>query len=322
MTWLLRKHEQLRRLFSLQIYVIVEIMNLQKKQSYNKALLLILLTAVLGAGAGVLIKIVVREIPPISFTFLRFLVASFFALPFLLKQKHHFDKHFLRVLAISLLGTGNVTLYALGIASTQANIAQTLYSISPIIVAVLSFYLYKERCGLKKISGIALGLFGAFLIVLLPVLTKGALRDASLSGNLIVFFAVISFTFYIVLSQHLQKRFSPNYITSLFIVLTTIILLPFTLHDAVMHPFWWKSLSLNAIFLTFLIGSLGTYGLYVLSQYAVKHGNPVIATSSLYIQPAVAFYFAYLLLGEQITVNFFIGVVLVFIGAWITTRAK
>lgn len=297
-------------------------MSMGKKGGLNTAFLLIIIIAILGAGVGVLTKVVVREIPPFSFTFFRFFIASFFVLPYLLKQKHKFNKHFFHILLICLLATGNVTLYPVGVAYTQANIAQTLYSVSPVLAAILSFYLYKERFSMKKKIGIILGFIGALLIMFLPVISNGTITNASMFGNVIIFLAVVSFTIYTVLSKHGQLRFSPNYITSIFIVLTTIVLIPFLFIDSVIHPNWWHAVSIQSIFYTFLISSFGTYGLYLLNQYAVKHSNPVVATSALYIQPAAAFFFSFILLGEQLTFIFLIGVLLVFIGAWLLTRGK
>ena len=99
------------------------------------ALLAIIFTSIVGAGTGVLTKIAVQEIPPFSFTFLRFLLAAICMLPLFLKNKPASFKNIHKVILFSLFLCTNVILFPIGVALTTATIAATLYVFAPAIVA-------------------------------------------------------------------------------------------------------------------------------------------------------------------------------------------
>ncbi|OGE17351.1 hypothetical protein A2769_00690 [Candidatus Daviesbacteria bacterium RIFCSPHIGHO2_01_FULL_37_27] len=56
-----------------------------------RSIFLIFLAAFIGGGIGALAKISLEEIPPLSFTLLRFLLAAFVLLPFVIKGKESFS---------------------------------------------------------------------------------------------------------------------------------------------------------------------------------------------------------------------------------------
>jgi drug/metabolite transporter (DMT)-like permease len=287
-------------------------------KSYNLALVTIILAAFFGGAIPVLSKIALNEIPPISFVFFRFLIASIIILPFFLREIPKISV--LKIVFISLFATVNVTLFAFGVRLTTADVGQMLYTTVPIIVIVLSYILLKEKTTLRRFLGVIIGFAGAIMIILLPILGRGTIFSGNLVGNLLIFTAVISFSIYSVLSKKLQEQCSPICLTSLFIFTTTVILFILLPFDAASHPNWWQSVSTSGILSTLYVGIFGTAVYYLLYQYSIKHGTPTIASITLYIQPIVTFLVAYVILGEQLTAFFIIGSILVFLSAWIITR--
>ncbi len=286
----------------------------------SKSLMIIILAAVIGGGVPVLGKIALHQIPPLSFTLIRFFLASIFMVPLFLKSKPKLDKYFLNAFLISILAVLNVVFFAYGIRLTDATISQMLYTSVPIIAVIFSILVLKERLTKQKITGVLLGFVGALLIVISPIIIKGQSDQMSFLGNIIICLAVFSFSLYTVLSKSVQKHLSPIQLTSMFVILTTLIMIPLSLTEVSSYPNWWQSLSLQSILSTMYVGIAGTFIYYSLYQYAIKHGSPVIASMTLYLQPIATYFWAYFLLGEKLNLYFILGAILVFLGAWVITR--
>ncbi|MFA5023787.1 MAG: DMT family transporter [Patescibacteria group bacterium] len=291
-------------------------MNKQKQDNKIKIFLLVITAAVLGGGAGVFSKIALREIPPFSFTFLRFLIASIFLLPFSLKYLTRFRKSDYQIILLSLLASINVILFSFGIKYTSADMSQMIYVAVPIISAVFSFYLLKERFSFKKILGILLGFVGAILIIILPLLAHNQ-SSGTIYGNLIISLAAISISLYWVLSKKFQSQYSPLEINNYFIFTTTVLLLFLSFFDLAKTPSWWQGVSLVAYLSLAFVAILSTAVYYFISQILIKKATPVVASMVLNIQPFVTFIFAYYLLSETLSLLFIVGIVITLAGVWL-----
>lgn len=295
------------------------IIRINMKSDNLKALISVIFAAIFGGGIAVFSKIGLKQIPPISFTFLRFLIASLCMLPLILKEKIKVDKNIIKIILLSLLASANVVLFAFGIRLTTATISQMLYAVVPVIAGILSYFLLKEKIVSKKILGIFLGLLGVLTLILLPVFENTSNFHGSLIGNLIIMLAVFGFSIYTVLSKKLHKYYSPIFLTFVFAVTTTVILSPFFIKD-IINSQWIYNLRLISILSTLYVGIFGGAVYYILYQYAIKHSTPVIASMTMYLQPIATFFWAFFLLSERLTPGIIIGSTLSIGGAWLVTR--
>lgn len=282
-----------------------------QKSNYS-VILLILLAAIFGATTGVLGKIVLKEIPSFSFTFLRFFIALIFLIPFSLKHLPTFEKKDWRIILLSLLASINVILFSFGIKHTTANMSQMIYSSVPIVSAIFSFYLLKEKFGITKISGIVIGFLGIIAIILMPLISNNS--GGSIIGNLIITIAMISISLYWVLSKKLQLEYSSMKINNYFILVTTILLIPFLFFDLINNPYWVKNVSTSSYLYMIFIAVFGTAICYLINQILIKRTTPVMNSMILYIQPFATFLLAYIFLSEKLTTSFIVGVILSLLG--------
>ncbi len=278
--------------------------------------LLVVTAAILGGGAGVFGKIALTEIPPFSFTFLRFTAASLFLIPFSKGSFPVFSKEHSKIILFSLLASLNVILFAFGIKHTTANTGQVIYTAVPIISAILSFWFLKEKFGARKVAGVALGFLGAMFVVLLPFVTKGS-EAGTLYGNSIIFLAMLSISFYFVWSKKFQSAYSPMQINNYFIFTTAFLALFLSLPDFLKEPYWWQNVSLKSLLALLFVAFFSTALYYLLHQIIVKKSTPVMASMILYIQPFKAFVLSYIFLAEKLTPLFLIGVLLSLLGVGI-----
>jgi len=290
-------------------------LNQNQKNSYH-IFFLVVIAAILGGGAGVFGKIALAEIPPFSFTFLRFLIASIFLIPFSLKYLPAFKRKDYKIILLSLLASANVVLFAFGIKHTTANISQMIYTAVPIVSALLSFYYLKERFGVNKIFGIVVGFVGTVIVVLLPLISSNN-GGSTIGGNLTIVAAMLSISLYWVLSKKFHAQYSSLEINNYFIFTTTGLLFFLSIFDLFKEPTWWQGVSTNAYLALIFVAVLSTAIYYLISQIIVKKATPVMASMVLYVQPFTTFIWAYYFLSEKLSVLFLIGVFLSLLGVGI-----
>ncbi len=276
-----------------------------------------MLAAVLGGGASVFGKIALLEIPPFSFTFLRFLVASIVLVPFSLKFLPKFRKKDYKIILLSLLASANVVLFAFGVRHSTANITQMIYTAVPIVSALFSVIYLRERFGIKKITGIAIGFMGTLVIILLPFVYDSVSLGGAILGNLTIVVAMMSISLYWVLSKKFQKEYTPLEINNYFIFTTTFLLLFLSIFDLVKNPGWYIGVSINAYLSLAFVAIFSTAIYYLISQVIVKKATPVTASMILYVQPFSTFVWSYFFLSETLSLLFMIGAGLSLLGVGI-----
>jgi drug/metabolite transporter (DMT)-like permease len=284
----------------------------------QKAIIFILLTVVLGGATSTITKIGLEKFPPLSFAFIRFLIAGIIIFPFLLKT--NFFKDFKRLVLFSLLGTINITVFILGIKTTTATIGQLLYAGVPLLTAAFLFIFYKEKLTVRKSLGMGIGLIGVLFVILLPILEKGTRFSGDLLGNVLIGIGVISWSLYMTYSKKKLKSFSPFVLTAAFIWVTCFVLFPLSLTDLLSYPNWWINLTVPSVLSLFYVSVVSTVAVYLFNQYSIKHGGAILASMQYYLYPIFAYISAYIFLGEQLTLGLIVSGVLTLLGVYIVTK--
>lgn len=286
----------------------------------EKALLLIFLEALLSAGNGPVQKIGLFSIPPLTFAFVRFLLSSFVILPFFFQKRKKAWSEIKALSPMTAFASLNIMVFILGLRLTTASIAQLLYAATPLLSGVIAFRLLGDKLTTRKLMGIVIGFMGIVIVVLLPVLERGGQFSGNLEGNLLIIIGVVCTSVYMVLSKKAQQKHSPVAINNTFIILTTILLFPLFLLELIITPGWWTNVTLTGLSALLYTVVFGTIALWLVKQYAVKHGGVLIASLSMYLTPISTFILAYLLLGEKLTSGIIIGGVLALVGIFLTSR--
>ncbi len=290
-------------------------------QQYKNVLILIVIS-IIGGGTGVFFKISLKEIPPDLLTFLRFIFAFIFLIPFFLRKEDKIIKDYKKLILISLVAALNVIFFIIGFQHTTIISSSILYAAVPLIVGVLSSRIIKEKISFKKWLGIIVGFIGLLVIIIVPVLGSTSILSGSLLGNAIVLLAVFSFSLYSVLSKKYENEYSPIILTKYFIlttIATQIILMSFHLRESFyllghITTITWLSLMYSGI--------LGTSFYYLLYQYVIKKTTPVLTSMTFYLQPIAAVIWAKLFFNEKLTPALLIGGALIFLGITIVFEDK
>jgi drug/metabolite transporter (DMT)-like permease len=285
---------------------------MKKTLEKYKMVFLIVIMSIAGA-TGTFFKIALREIPIDLFTFMRFVFALLFFIPYLLRERSIVVNNKKNLILISCLGALNIFLFVWGIKYTTAIISVTLYAAVPLVVGLFSLVFLKENISFKKWLGIIVGFIGVLIIVVSPALGKSNVWNGTLYGNLIIVSALLIFCLYSIFSKKYAGGSSPIALTQ-YLIFTTmalqIIFLAFHLDDfkVLAHLSWetWASL--------FYCGVIGTTFYYFLYQYVIKNATPILASMVFFLQPLAGIMWARFLLGESVSSVFFVGGIFILFG--------
>ena len=252
-----------------------------------KALSAIILASFLWSTAGVVTKILLKTFDPIPLAFVRFFIASLVIAPFFVKNISTQVKQNLKLLIlVSLFGSGNIAFYYFGLAETTANAAAIIYTALPLLIAVLSYFLIHERIAQRKLLGILVGCIGILIIIALPLYETGQGLSGNTWGNVLIFIAVICWSFYTVGSSYLinEKHLSPIDITAISIFTSAGVFFLLTLTQP--NRSYVESLfNAKSFLLVIHLAILLTVATYLLFQWALKHSSATTASLTTYLQP-------------------------------------
>ena len=263
--------------------------------------LVVLCTLIWGCNYAV-VKIGLREIPPLGFNALRLSIASVLFLTVLAFARPEAAGHggrpaggrFFRSartiplrdwLAILALGAIGHFIYQLGFIgglelTTVAN-SSLIIGCSPVVVTALAVAVGQERVSTRYWLGAALSLVGVYLVV---GAGAGVSRD-SLVGDLVTLGAVCCWAVYVIWSRALMQRHSPLVVTGYTMTVGTLMYLPFG-YPSLAALDWggvsavaWSALVASAVFALFVAyliwhTSIQRIGNIRTAMYLEPHADP------------------------------------------------
>lgn len=169
-------------------------------------------------------KLGLKEISPILFAFLRYLLASFFFLLLAIIHENFFDVDYKYLTIFGMVSvTLPVVLQNIGLKYTSAYISGFIQSTGPIYTLILAYIFLNEKITRHKLIGLALAITGTYFIVS----PKGG---GNLFGNLLVLASAISYSIGGIMAKDLlNKNYHPFQIIAFASLFGTIFLAPLTL---------------------------------------------------------------------------------------------
>ncbi len=290
------------------------------KHHLEKVWVLAIIVAFIGASVAVSAKFTLQAFHPFTLITIRFLGASLFLLPFVVKSNAFNIRTFRKLFLVGLLGALNPILFFIALPFTQASVSPIIYASVPAMTALYLFITEKERLSVKQCIGIVTGLVGVSLIVLLPLLESG-IELSALKGNILIFVGAMFFMLYSVKSKHshVTQQGTSIALVFYFCIIALILSLPFTLIEISKYGIG-SNIPLTYLLNGIYIGVVGTGVLYVTHQYAIKKGSTVTASLFTYFQPVMTIILAIIFLGEHPTPTFILGGVFAIVGAGLAAK--
>ncbi len=200
----------------------------------------------------------------------------------------------LGVLGVTLMSC----LFHLAITFLPANIAALVFSCNPVFVVLFAPFFLPEKISLRKLMAVGLCLTGIFL------LARDRADGVSLIGLLMMLAAIIIFALYTVFFKKLTPRYGALPITAFAGLFGGLFILPLAWGVEGMPLATYATADwLGIAYLAVICTALG----YFLFIYGLGHIEASIGSMAFFLKPFLAAFFAWLVLGESLSVPILVG---------------
>jgi len=286
----------------------------------------LLLAILIWASNSIMVKVVLREIDPLTLTWLRFLIASLFYVPYAAATWRRAPRYaprewaLLGLAGMALVPAFSLTLYWALIYTSVANTALVRMT-EPAWVLLLGALLLGERATSRQMAGLALALAGTAALVLLgrgP--GAGAGHDALGIGFMVA--NSLAWVVYILCFKDLLRRHRVTQVTihaalagtaALFLITGPTHAGTVARAAAAMSPLAWALVITMALAVTIGSNQLFSYGLQRVTAGA--------AAAYSYLTPVLAALLAWLFLDEPVTAAVVVCGLVIAAGVYLVNRA-
>lgn len=261
-----------------------------------------------------------------SLAFLRFSLASLLIAPFFLLEtkKIKISKQDLpKLIGVGIFAiTLNITFFFEGIQRTTVINASALTLIIPLLSVLLGWIFLKEKIYLINLTGIFAGLLGALIIIQIPEIIFGNYAPKELIGNILLILASSCWVVGSVISRGLLKKYSSLVVTSTaFMVGVVTFFLP-AAKEYIQNPSWVNNVTVLGLLGLIYMTLLSSISAYFLFEWGLAKTSVNRANLFQYIEPFIAASLAIMILGEQVTMPFILGAILITAGVYLGTLSK
>ena len=265
-------------------------------------------------------RIISVHLPPLTSAFLRFLLASFCLVLFVLKIYGKFPRvnfpQFLLIIALGLTGVAGYSFFLFsGLKFITASRASMIISLNPSIITILSVLIFKDKFTKFKFTGIILSLTGALIVISqgnLQIILQGNIGW----GELFILGCVVCWSSFTVLGKIIMKDLKPIIaITYACLAGTIILILPAYLEDVLQNIMQY---SLEVWLSVFVLGFLGTALAFTWFYEGIDKIGPSRAGIFINFVPIFATLMAVLILREKLSPSLIVGAIFVVSGVYLT----
>jgi drug/metabolite transporter (DMT)-like permease len=291
----------------------------EKQSSHLKWFLLILLS-ILWGSSFILMKMGMKAFLPHQVAALRIAVAFFVMIPVLLYNglKEFTLKDLPAVFLIGIIGnTIPPFLFCFAQVGISSALAGILNALTPLFVLIMGVLFFSFQSNWNKNVGIGLGLVGTVLLILLK-------SDGSVNFqfNIYPFYIIAAAILYGIGANNLKKRLAHIHpiTTSALLYISTgyigIIVLYFSDFFTVLNS---NPEAYTAMYYVIFLGIFCTAFAMVVFNYLLKNSSVVFASTVTYLMPIVSLFWGFLD-GELITLIHLIGLGIILLGVYLTSR--
>jgi drug/metabolite transporter (DMT)-like permease len=200
--------------------------------------------------------------------------------------------------------------------TTLASNVSMLVCTAPLWTALLSRLFYpKDKVGANLWAGTLIALPGMALVVF----NGNFILEINPLGDILSMIGAFAWAFYSIILRSLGKRYDTVFITRKVFFWGLVTLIPFLfMPSAGFHP---VALSIPSVWGNLLfLGVVASLICFVVWNRILKEIGIVKASNYIYLNPAVTMLTAALFLGEHITWQAFLGLILIIGGLWIAEK--
>lgn len=210
----------------------------------------------------------------------------------------------------------NQLFFIKGLSLTYPIHAALLLLITPILIVFTAAWLLRERPGILRLAGLALGISGALVLILAK--DSGGDGDNVLLGNLFIIINAISYTVYFIMVKPLMLKYDAVVVLRWIFTIGLVLVLPFGWVEFADIP--WSRYSTVDYISMGLIVLCGTFLAYLFNLFGIKILGPSVAGLYIYTQPVFAALIAVIFLHEHLALYKIMAALLIFSGVYLANR--
>ena len=262
-----------------------------------------------------------QYIHPFALNFVRVAVTlTLFWILFILKPgKVKLERKDLPRFAVCAL-TGiviNQLFFIKGVSLTTVIHSSLLSLGSPIFITIIAAFLLKEKFTLLKGLGLACGIGGATVLVLMKD-SSGVVASNMVLGDILVLINAISYAFYLVLVRPLMAKYSGIQVLRWIFTIGAFGILP--IGFPYMLEASWSSFELSHWLVLAYVAVFATFVAYLLTVKSIALIGSSATGAFIYTQPVFAAVFAMIFAGEYFTIYKLVAAVLIFTGVYLVNK--
>jgi drug/metabolite transporter (DMT)-like permease len=280
------------------------------------------LAASIWGGMYVVSKYVLDFVPPLTLVFFRYIIA-FVVLFSILKitQRNHtrmrFQKNDWMLLGwIGFIGYFvSISLQFIGTKLSDAHTGALITSATPAFIVLFARLVLKESITIRKLAALFFATVGVVIVIGFKTDT-----DHSFWGSIILVGAAVTWALLSVYVKLASFRFSILTITTYAILFAIFFTAPLALWELQSNE-----ITLNNVYVILgilYLGIVSTAGAFFLWNKGMEMMDAGIGSLFFFFQPLVGSFFGWLLLGEHLDKNFFIGGFFILVGAFIVVTKQ
>lgn len=285
--------------------------------------LYVLLATILISGSFLASQKLANVIDPISLTLYRFVLALIFLSPVIIFSKNRL-KNVFKILPKAMVVSLVYTLYFIGMLRALENTTVlntgAIYTLVPLMTAVLCIFFFKEKIALKQLFIYILGIISTCIVVFQADFTLFLTLSLN-KGDIIFLIASLSMALYPVFIKLLYSKKDELLVLVFSTLLGGIIWMSLTM-QILNIPYNWNKIELNHFYsLLYLVLATTILTLFLYQKATLILGAKKIM-AYIYLNPAFVAVIMFLLEGQTISFGVFLGILLSAFATIIILRQK
>lgn len=283
--------------------------------------LLLILTTLFWSGNFVLSRGMHADIPPFALSFWRWVVAllilACFGLRHLLAERELVARHKKFLIIQGILGVAGFNSFIyMAMQTTTAINAVLVNSCIPIIIVLISWLRYNDRLSVRQCFGVATSLSGVILII-----SRGELATLYNlqfnTGDILVFMAAIFWAQYSANLKNYPQGLHPLAYQIAIVIVGLTFLLPLYLLEISTGRI--LTVTTSTVITILYVAIFASVLAFIFWNRAVAMLGANIAGPFIHLMPVFSTVLAVVFLGETLTRNHILAILLIFGGIFMTT---
>ena len=273
--------------------------------------LYLFITFFLWGSLYVASKYVLDKVPPFTVSLVRYAVAFLLLFVFIRIKKYRpvERKDYKYIFIIGFLGYFvALVLQLLGTKYSSASFAALVNSLNPIVIMIMAAVFLHEKLTCQKIIGLVLGLAGVYAVL-------GGVQGGDMKAGIVLsLISVLIWSYVSIIIRKISHRYPPLLITAWSMGVALVCTLPVSAVELIRTPVLWDE---GVILALLYMAVMCTCVAHLLWNESLSLAEAGTCSAFYPVQPLSATALGILLLGESVSLSFWVGTALILMGVMI-----